>query len=623
MDYTRLAEEFHMLICSDSPEADITRLVWKLEGKEVALGERRVVLRFHSEEAYRGRPERTQMDLLILTGRNLREADVRRLASRYPYQIAYCLNCLHCSTSAEDRKYSQRALASIGRELNLHFRTSPCKENVSLVVERDLVNLLHLLKSSEEPHFKEFLQRRYLDSQANMNELALIFGEEKCMKKTSELLPHGFEAFPVSLSKCRLPTRVYQEMRAINRTQNQLWMHMSYDPHFLLTHSAGLELTDEFVARFTGIIRKAQERSFKNQTKLCISRNDFILAANGEPRQVEFNLIASGMGPITQRHHQAIARVEDFLRDRPPYSTLEDPLLASDGGLFLFRAFKAAHDCYGKKQAVVVMVCGQEKNAFDQFAPAALLAKAGIGFFRYSFQDLRVLLKVDEDSGIATVLGREVALFYFRDGYVPQQYAAEDWAVRELVELSSAVKCPDASLQLINMKYFQHVINQRETWSHFGFTGLEYQASLASFCGIWTIEDFARDKLKMLEFILSRGGFGRFVLKPQREGGANNLFNGQIQTAIEELTADELGAYILMEKIEAKTHTNIHCDWKELKVRDSIDEIGLFHFSLWKDGSEVTQAAGGSLVRTKLSEFEEGGVSMGYAVINSLDLTET
>ena len=622
MDSEGQLEEFHMLICSDFPEADITRLVWKLEGKVVIAGEHKAILRFHSEEAYSSESEGRQMDLLIFTGRNLREADVRRLTARYHYQIAYCLNCLHCSTSAEDRKYSQRALASIGRELNLHFRTSPCKENVPLVVERDIVNLLHLLKSKEDASYKEFLQRRYLDSLVNLNEISVIFGEEKCMKKTTESLPHGFEAFPVSLAKCRLPTHVYAEMRAINQTQNQLWMQMSYDSQFLLSNSARLEQNDEFVARFTNIIRKVQQRNLKNQTKLCISRNDFILSREDVPLQVEFNLIASGMGPITQRHRQALARVEDLLQDRPPYRPVEDELLSADGGEFLFRAFKAAHDCYGKKEAIVVMVCGVEKNAFDQFAAAGLLAKAGIGFFRYSFQDLRVLLKVDETTGVSTVLGKEVALFYFRDGYVPQQYEAEDWATREMIELSSAIKCPDASLQLINMKYFQYIINKRDTWAHFGFTELEYRASLASFCGIWTIEDFSRDKGKMLEFILSRGGFGKFVLKPQREGGANNLFNSQIKAAVEELTVEELGAFILMEKIQAKTNTNIHCDWKELKVRDSIDEIGLFHFSLWKDGCEVSQAAGGSLIRTKLSEFEEGGVSMGYAVINSIDLTE-
>lgn len=622
MDASRQPEEFHMLICSDFPEADITRLVWKLEGKEVAVGKLKVVLRFHSEEAFRSRTGGRQLDLLILTGRNLREADVRRLAARYPYQIAYCLNCLHCSASLEDRKYSQRALASVGRALNLHFRTSPCKENVPLVVERDITNLLHLLKSQEAPVYREFLQRRYLDALANLDELALIFGEERCLKKSSESLPHGFEAFPVSLARCRLPSRVYEEMRAINRTQNQLWMQMSYDTPFLLATVAGLERSDDFVARFTHIIRKAQ-LSPRSQVKLCISRNDFILSNQNTPLQVEFNLIASGMGPMTQRHHRALDRVDELLCDRPPYSAAEDPLLTADGGQFLFRAFKAAHDCYGNKDAIVVMVCGAEKNVFDQFAAAGLLAQAGIGFVRYSFQDLRVLLKVDETTGVSTVLGREVALFYFRDGYVPQQYEADDWAVRERIELSKAVKCPDASLQLINMKYFQYVINQRDTWSRFGFTEKEFRASLGSFCGIWTIDDFALDKLKMREFVISRGGFGRFVLKPQREGGANNLFNAQIQAAFEELSAEELRAYILMEKIDAKTHTNIHCDWKELKVRDSIDEIGLFHFNLWKDGCELSQAAGGSLVRTKLSEFEEGGVSMGYAVINSLDLTES
>ena len=189
-----------------------------------------------------------------------------------------------------------------------------------------------------------------------------------------------------------------------------------------------------------------------------------------------------------------------------------------------------------------------------------------------------------------------------------------------MIETSVAVKCPDASLQLINMKYFQYILNRKDTWTRFGFTEDEFMESRRCFCSIFTIEDFENDKDKMKTHIELAGGFDCFVLKPQREGGANNLFGKDILEAIDRMSLQELGAYILMEKIKAKTYTNIHCDWKSLKVRDTIDEIGLFHFSLWRDGQQLAESEGGSLVRSKMSEFAEGGVSMGYAVINSFEV---
>jgi len=41
--------------------------------------------------------------------------------------------------------------------------------------------------------------------------------------------------------------------------------------------------------------------------------------------------------------------------------------------------------------------------------------------------------------------GEEVALFYFRDGYIPINYdtVPGSWELRETIEKSSAIKCPD------------------------------------------------------------------------------------------------------------------------------------------------------------------------------------
>ena len=44
---------------------------------------------------------------------------------------------------------------------------------------------------------------------------------------------------------------------------------------------------------------------------------------------------------------------------------------------------------------------------------------------------METLLKVDHETGVASILGKEVALFYFRDGYMPHHYIGEAWRVRE------------------------------------------------------------------------------------------------------------------------------------------------------------------------------------------------
>ena len=47
------------------------------------------------------------------------------------------------------------------------------------------------------------------------------------------------------------------------------------------------------------------------------------------------------------------------------------------------------------------------------------------------------------------------------------------------------------------------------------------------------------------------------MLKPQREGGGNNLYGDEMLAAFDSLSPEELGAFILMERIEPPTARNL------------------------------------------------------------------
>ena len=265
---------------------------------------------------------------------------------------------------------------------------------------------------------------------------------------------------------------------------------------------------------------------------------------------------------------------------------------------------------------------GIEKNVLDQFSPQAQLIDRGVKYVRYSFTEMETLLQVDKETGIATILGKEVALFYFRDGYMPHHYIGEAWRVREQIELSRSIKCPDVTLQILNMKYFQWVLNQQSTWQRYGFSDEDFNNCKESFCPIYRFSDFKEDKQTMIDHIEKNGGFGNWVLKPQREGGANNYFGEHIKEQIDKLSVKELNAFILMERIQANTHIGIQCDWKQLHVREVIDEIGFFRFTLSDNDKLNETGVGGTLVRSKVLGTDEGGVGMGFSVINSICLTD-
>ena len=161
----------------------------------------------------------------------------------------------------------------------------------------------------------------------------------------------------------------------------------------------------------------------------------------------------------------------------------------------------------------------------------------------------------------------------------------------------------------------------------------------------------------------------KYVLKPQREGGGNNIYNEVIKTpwatvtgilvlrkitayniymqdiprAFKDMTKDELKGYILMEKICAPSQTSTLVmkgkpqavstvrlcllTYTDLCMRlvymlqaNSICEFGVFGVYLHDHaGGESAQinCYAGHMLRVKAVGVEEGGVASGYSCLSS------
>ena len=73
-----------------------------------------------------------------------------------------------------------------------------------------------------------------------------------------------------------------------------------------------------------------------------------------------------------------------------------------------------------------------------------------------------------------------------------------------------------------------------------------------------------------------------------------------------------------MKMIKANVSVGIQCDWKGVYARETIDEVGFFRFNLSDSSQLIESGEGSTLVRSKVSGNDEGGVSIGNAVINSV-----
>lgn len=123
----------------------------------------------------------------------------------------------------------------------------------------------------------------------------------------------------------------------------------------------------------------------------------------------------------------------------------------------------------------------------------------------------------------------------------------------------------------------------------------------------------------------------RFVLKPQREGGGNNIYRGDIPPFLAELEERDTGGvkgregFILMDLIQSPEGAQAIMvkAGEERGVRSEVvSELGVYGVCLFRKGGDggaevLVNETVGHLLRTKGKDSDEGGVAVGFSVIDS------
>ncbi|PWZ34337.1 hypothetical protein Zm00014a_025173 [Zea mays] len=248
------------------------------------------------------------------------------------------------------------------------------------------------------------------------------------------------------------------------------------------------------------------------------------------------------------------------------------------------------------KIAVIMMIVQpEERNMYDQYW----------------------LSKHLQDS-YPSIGGQKVAVVYFRAGYTPNDYPSEaEWSARLMMEQSSAVKCPSISYHLVGTKKIQQELAKPNVLERFLKSEEEIEKVRKCFAGLWSLddEDIIKTAVEKPEL---------FVLKPQREGGGNNIYGLDLRETLVRLQkegGDALAAYILMQRIFPKASPAYLVRGGVCHEGLAISELGIYGAYLRNKDKVVINEQCGYLMRTKVSSSDEGGVAAGFAVLDSLYLT--
>jgi glutathione synthetase len=234
----------------------------------------------------------------------------------------------------------------------------------------------------------------------------------------------------------------------------------------------------------------------------------------------------------------------------------------------------------------------------------------------------------------------EISVVYYRAGYSPDDMLIRNaWEAREVIERSKAIKCPSLAMQLAGAKKVQQVLSEPGVLEDFllgenrpdtGFgagrgvlTEADVQRVRDTWMGMWPMDE---SPMGEEGYKLATTEAERFVLKPQREGGGNNIYRNDIPKHLQDLATRPVRPgkpkpqeqYILMELINPP---NGVYNWL-LRGGDStprkaevVSELGIYGSILYMDGKVTFNKKIGSLLRTKGKESDEGGVAIGQSAM--------
>ena len=270
----------------------------------------------------------------------------------------------------------------------------------------------------------------------------------------------------------------------------------------------------------------------------------------------------------------------------------------------------------------------------------SLFASHSLHVIRQTFDELAESAEVDASSRAlrikhpVTSKAVEISTVYFRAGYTPTDYPTEtQFDTRLLLERSRAIKCPTIQLQLAGGKKVQQVLTKpgvlesflldRNRWDGPDFTEDDVALLRDSWMDMWGLDEDGDGGVEKARSVAEK-----LVLKPQREGGGNNVYKSSIPGFLDTLPIAEREAWIAMELIETPKGVNNYLvragsGSQGAFKTETISELGIFGWALFGPGArEIKHEEAGWLVRTKGTNSDEGGVAAGFSVLDSLLLVD-
>eukprot|EP00092_Neocalanus_flemingeri_P009940 GFUD01010718.1.p1 GENE.GFUD01010718.1~~GFUD01010718.1.p1 ORF type:complete len:482 (+),score=144.35 GFUD01010718.1:71-1516(+) len=444
-----------------------------------------------------------------------------------------------------------------------------------------------------------------------------------CMRQKDKFDRDALHFAPFVLFPTPFPRDEYNKAVELQTILNELMHKVAHDYDFLKESLKHAIKVDDFTGRLWYIYETIMSEGGPTQElDVGLFRSDYFYCCGSKGiKQVEFNTIASSFGCVTsklvQAHKYVVAEAGrgDLLKDIPDNGALE----GLSGGLI------EAWKIYDKPQSAIMFlvedvtynICDQKFHEFEirRQCPEVYV-------IRKTLTELGNRAEMKEDKSL-WIDGHEVAVVYMRCGYHPDQYPTEkEWEARLMMERSLAIKSPSISYHLAGTKKVQQELAKPGQVERFLGDKAQIESVRDIFTGLYSLD---HDEVGNKSYEAAISSPEKFVLKPQREGGGNNVYGADIKPFLEKIKdSEERNAYILMDRIQPPITTNYMVRPGQAKAQlvDVISELGIFGYVIGDKNSIHTNKYVGQMLRTKLSHVDEGGVAAGLGALDSVYLVD-
>ncbi|KAL6139281.1 hypothetical protein ACLB2K_064558 [Fragaria x ananassa] len=445
----------------------------------------------------------------------------------------------------------------------------------------------------------------------------LVVGD-RSVKRSSTVPGVGMVHAPLALLPMPFPESQLKQAYDLAPIFNELVDRVSLDAKFLQDSLSRTKKADPFTSRLLDIHAKMLEINKKEEIHLGLHRSDYMLDEQTKLLlQIEMNTISSSFaglsGLVGKLHRSLISNYGEILG-------LNSKRIPDNAAIGQFSAAlaKAWTEYNNPRAAVLFVVQAEERNMYDQhWLSVTLKEKYNISCSRKTLAEIDAEGELLPD-GTLVVGGQIIGIVYFRAGYTPNDYPSEsEWRARLLMEQSSAIKCPSISYHLAGTKKVQQELAKPNVLERFLDNKEDIAKLRKCFAGLWSLDDsdIVRKAIEMPEL---------FVMKPQREGGGNNIYGNDVRETLIKLQkegSEADAAYILMQRLFPAVSPTFLIREGICYKEDTISELGVYGAYLRNNEKVILNDQCGYLMRTKVSSSDEGGVAAGFAVLDSLYLT--